>query len=69
MRALVAAVKTRGDVQPALAFCIERFVLESDVLAVNLKLRGICNEIRIACVSEPMVVRDWNFDQDGRTHV
>lgn len=24
------------------------FVLESDVLAVNLTLRGICNEIRIA---------------------
>ena len=47
MRALVAAVGTRGDVQPALAFCID-LVLESDVLAVNLTLHGICNEIRIA---------------------
>jgi hypothetical protein len=27
---------------------LNAFVLESDVLAVNLTLRGICNEIRIA---------------------
>ena len=48
MRALVAAVGTRGDVRLRSLSALNAFVLESDVLAVNLTLRGICNEIRIA---------------------
>ena len=66
MRAVVAAVGTRGDVQPALAFCIERFraqSLMSPDIAWNLQRDSDSLRLRTDGFG------DWNFDQDGRTDV
>ena len=68
MHALLAAVGT--NIQPTVAFCDARFSCpQHDVLAVSLTIPWNLQRDSDSLSLRTYGCWDWNFDQDGRTHV
>ena len=67
MRALAAAVGTRGDVSPVLALLFNGFVLESNVLAVKPDIAWNLQRDSASLTLRTAGLGNWNVDQGENT--